>query len=110
MPKLNWKVAKGKDGKFVRRQNPDDLFNLDAIDVEWTHDDGFPEDTIEVPTSHPPGPAGVPTEQTYETRKVGKRDVILDQLLIPPQAQDSTIMTMLDEKRKTLAKALGVSE
>lgn len=100
--KLHWEVQKNEDGSFVRRAESSDELRLDHIDVEWTHDDGFPEDTIMVPTSHPP-------DIKYEQRKVGTRDVIKDQVSVHHSVPDSTIAMILDEKRRSLSKALGVS-
>jgi len=105
--KLNWKVTKGPDGKFVRRVPAGNIIpelrNMQYIDVEWTHEDGFPEDTVTVPVTHPP-------DIKFETRKIGVRKVILDQLDITANTTDATIMVMLDEKRTVLAKALNISE
>ncbi len=99
--KLNWFVAREDSGKFLRRRLLGDMFNVDYIDVEWTHSDGFPPDTIEVPLTHPP-------DIKYETRIVGQRTVIKDQVTVAPTVPDSTVAMMLDEKRHRLAKSLNI--
>ena len=98
--KLNWKIVVQPDGK-TRRKAQDDELGLDYIDVEWTHTVGFPADTKEVPVTHPPNPK-------FETREVGKRTVIKDQVIVSPSVQDSTVFAMLDEKRKLLSASLNV--
>jgi hypothetical protein len=102
MAKLTWTVAKGEGGKMLRRKEEGDaLFDLDHIDVEWTCDEPFPEDTMIVPITHPP-------DIQYETRTCGRRDVIKDQVSVRPEVADSTVAAMLDEKRPKLAAALGI--
>lgn len=99
--KLNWTVQKAEDGSFLRRKEEGDSLDLDHIDVEWKHADGFPPDTISVPTSHPP-------DIKYETREAGTRDVVKDQVSVGPNVSDGTVALLLDEKRSRLAAALGV--
>lgn len=101
MSKLNWQVK--MDGvKFLRRKLPGDiLLDLDYIDVEWTHEDGFPPDTKEVPVTHPP-------DIRFETVVVGQRTVIQDQVSVSSGTSDATVAMMLDEKRGKLAKSLNV--
>lgn len=103
MSKLNWSVEKDAKGKFIRRRAEGDLLNLDYIDVKWTHEDSFPNDTKLMPQGHPP-------DITYEETDDGQRDVIHDQLIVAAAVQDSTVSMMLDEKRPKLAAALGIEE
>jgi hypothetical protein len=102
MPKLNWEVQKNKDGSYVRRRLVGDELSIDYVDVQWTHTEGFPEDTQTVPKTHPP-------DIQYEMKKLPARKIIHDQLTVGPQITDSTISMMLDEKRVRLAKSLGIS-
>lgn len=99
--KLKWTVKKGKDDKFVRRRLSNDSLHQDYIDVEWTHEDGFPADTVEEPVGHP-------RDEKYEKKEVGTREVIQDQLTVSSQTTDSTVAQMLDEKRERLAASLGI--
>lgn len=100
--RLTWKVASDKDGVFVRRRNEGDNLDLDYIDVEWSHRDGFPEDYIVVPTTHPPN-------IQYQRRVLSPRKVIPDQVTVSQGTPDSVVVMLLNEKRKTLAQALGVA-
>jgi hypothetical protein len=102
MSKLHWDVEKNSDGTFKRRTIDGDNLHMQYIDVTWTHDEGFPEDTIEVPTTHPPN-------IQYQTKQLPARDEIKDQLIVTPAISDSTIAAMLDEKRHTLAKSLKIN-
>jgi hypothetical protein len=102
MAELIWTVKKDEGGKILRRKTEGDELGLDHVDVEWTCKDGkFPADTKEVPVSHPP-------DIKFKTVPAGVRDVIMDQLSVPPHVSDGTIALMLDEKKAKLALALGV--
>lgn len=107
MAKLNWSVKKNADGSIVRRASEgqllEELRDLQHVDVEWTHANGFPPDYEMRPVTHPPN-------EKFEKKETGTRQVIKDQLTVSPQVSDSTIAIMLDEKRTKLAKALGVEE
>jgi hypothetical protein len=101
--KLTWKVARNEDGSFVRRRIDGDNLGLDYIDVEWSHRDGFPSEYEIHPVSHPP-------HIRYQKRELPARKVLQDQVSLPQGTPDSTVVMILDEKRKTLARALGVAE
>ena len=100
--KLMWSIKKDANGKFLRRAIDGDELGMVHIDVEWTHVEGFPEDTVMVPTTHPP-------QIQYKEKTVGRRKVILDQVSVMSRVTDSTVAAMLDEKRIRLAESLGIN-
>lgn len=103
--KLHWSVRKNSDGSFSRRgATAGDSLGLEHIDVEWTHEDGFPHDTFEQPI-----PTWPPTQETQTvTKQLTQRKVIRDQISVPSGVPDSTVCMILDEKRPKLAKSLGI--
>ena len=107
MAKLKWTVQKDEDGAFVRRKVESDRLDLDHIDVEWTHENGFKPDTILAPVHKFHPETGV--TRTFEEMEVGEpREVVKDQVSVKVGTADSVIAMMLDEKRARLAQALGV--
>jgi len=102
MPKLNYKILGRRPlGEIVVSQDGARKVAIEAVSVEWTHEDGPIADTAMLPTTHPP------TIQYAET-KVGERAVILDQINVPAGTPDSVVAMILEEKRTALATCLRV--
>lgn len=145
--KLNYKVKPSRRPLLVSGASsqqgqglPDK--RMEMIDVEWTHEDGFPEDIRTIPFRlntietilDPLLKAAVKAEVIGKgqaevlwdlIRKVfvpqdgapeigilsvpdGRREVLVDQINVPEGTPTSIVMQMLEEKRKDLAKRLGV--
>jgi hypothetical protein len=77
------------------------LFPTECVSVEWRHASGPVVDYADIPVTHPPN-------VRYERREVGRREVVHDNLYVPPGTNQSIVMQMLEEKRGRLAAALGV--
>jgi hypothetical protein len=99
--KLNYKI-------IGRRRLENDQFDMEYVDVEWTHTGGDFIDTIDLPTNHPSIHPSMPSEIVYHTQRASPRKVVKDQVTVRPGTPDSVIMQMLEEKRAALAANLGV--
>lgn len=103
--RLNYKVPRGDDGKIIRTRPTPDAFDIETVDVTWTHADGFPPHKVTVPVSF-----DYATKQTtFEERDDGPPPrEIKDMVSVKPSDPDSIVIAILEAKREGLAAALGV--
>jgi hypothetical protein len=106
--KLNYKILGRRPlGEIVVSQDGARKVVIEAVSVEWRHDDGPISDTVMMPTNHPPIRPEDPPIQYAET-KAGERTVILDQINVPTGTPDSVVAMILEEKRTALATCLRI--